>query len=89
MAREILSEGGHELGGAAVAVINNLKLERVFQVAYVGGIFDAAGELVLSGMREEIERVAPRAFLAPPKFSPAVAAARMARERLNNMALAV
>jgi len=89
VAREILSEGGHELGLAAVAVINNLKLERVFQVAYVGGIFDAAGELVLSGLREEIERVAPRAFLAPPKFSPAVAAARMARERLNNMALAV
>jgi len=90
VARDILSEGGQELGAAAVAVISNLKLERErFQVAYVGGVFDAAGELVLSSMREEVALVAPKAFLAPPRFSPAVAAARMARERLNNMALAV
>jgi N-acetylglucosamine kinase-like BadF-type ATPase len=90
VAREILCEGGHELGLAAAAVINNLKLEREqFQVAYVGGVFDAAGELVLAAMRDEIVRVAPKAFLAPPRFSPAVAAARMARERLNHMALAV
>jgi N-acetylglucosamine kinase-like BadF-type ATPase len=90
VARDILSEGGQELGAAAVAVISNLKLERErFQVAYVGGVFDAAGELVLSSMREEVGRVAPKAFLAPPRFSPAVAAARMAREHLNNMALAV
>ena len=85
-----MSEGGHELGAAAVAVICNLKLERErFQVAYVGGVFEAAGELVLSSMREEVSQVAPKAFLAPPRFSPAVAAARMAREHLNNMALAV
>ena len=90
IAREILSEGGRELGRAAVAVICNLKLERErIQVAYVGGVFQAAGDLVLSSLREEVERVAPKAFLAPPRFSPAVAAARMARERLNNMALAV
>jgi N-acetylglucosamine kinase-like BadF-type ATPase len=90
VAREILAEGGRELGTAAAAVINNLKLERErFQVAYVGGVFAAAGELVLSSLREEVERVAPNAFLAPPAFSPAVAAARMAREHLNNMALAV
>jgi N-acetylglucosamine kinase-like BadF-type ATPase len=90
VAREILCEGGQELGRAAAAVIRNLKLEREsFQVAYVGGVFDAAGELVLSSMREEVERVAPKAYLAPPRFSPAVAAARMAREHLNHMALAV
>jgi N-acetylglucosamine kinase-like BadF-type ATPase len=90
VARDILAEGGQELGAAAVAVICNLKLERErIQVAYVGGVFDAAGELVLSSMREEVARVAPKAFLAPPRFSPAVAAARMAREHLNNMALAV
>jgi hypothetical protein len=67
-----------------------LKLDReTFQVAYVGGVFDAAGELVLSSMREEVKRVAPKAYLQPPRFSPAVAAARMAREHLNHMALAV
>jgi N-acetylglucosamine kinase-like BadF-type ATPase len=90
VAREILCEGGRELGIAATAVIRNLKLERdEFQVAYVGGVFDGAGELVLSSMREEISRIAPKAHLAPPRFSPAVAAARMAWEHLNHMALAV
>ena len=90
MAREILCEGGKELGSAAAAVIRNLKLEReAFEVGYVGGVFDAAGELVLSSMREEISSVAPNAHVAPPRFSPAVAAARMAWEHLNHMALAV
>jgi N-acetylglucosamine kinase-like BadF-type ATPase len=90
IAREILAEGGRELGSAAAAVIRNLKLDReTFQVAYVGGVFDAAGEMVLWSMREEVKRVAPNAYLAPPRFPPAVAAARMAREHLNHMALAV
>ncbi len=90
IAREILAEGGRELGLAAAAVIRNLKLEReTFQVGYVGGVFNAAQELVLASVREEVKRVAPNAYLAPPRFSPAVAAARMAREHLNHMALAV
>ncbi|MGH9932890.1 MAG: BadF/BadG/BcrA/BcrD ATPase family protein [Pyrinomonadaceae bacterium] len=90
VAREILCEGGRELGSVAAAVIRNLKLEReAFPVAYVGGVFDAAGELVLSPLRAEVIRVAPKAHLAPPRFSPAVAAARMAWEHLNHMALAV
>jgi N-acetylglucosamine kinase-like BadF-type ATPase len=90
VSREILCEGGRELGYAAAAVIRNLKLEReIFPVAYVGGVFDAAGELVLASMREEIGSIAPQARLVPPRFSPAVAAARMAWEHLNHMALAV
>ncbi|MDQ2936458.1 MAG: hypothetical protein M3R67_03015 [Acidobacteriota bacterium] len=90
IAREIIAEAGRELGRSAAAVIRNLKLEReAFQVAYVGGVFEAAGELVLSPMREEIRTIAPKAYLAPPRFSPAVAAARMAREHLNHVALAV
>lgn len=90
VAREILCEGGRELGIAAAAVIRNLKLERdEFQIGYVGGVFDAAGELVLKSMREEIGDVASEAQLGPPRFSPAVAAARMAWEHLNHMALAV
>jgi N-acetylglucosamine kinase-like BadF-type ATPase len=90
VAREILCEGGRELGIAAAAVIRNLKLEReAFEVGYVGGVFDAAGELVLLSMREEISRIASKAHIAPPRYSPAVAAARMAWEHLNHMALAV
>ncbi len=90
VAREIVSNAGKELGIAAVAVIRNLKLQaETFQIGYVGGIFNGAGEMVLDGIREEVTRVAPKAYLAPPRFPPAVAAARMARHHVNHVALAV
>ncbi len=86
----IITEAGRELGLAAAAVIRNLKLDRQrFQVAYVGRIFSAAGELVLGPMREEINELAPKAYLAPPRYSPALAAARLARHHVNQVALAV
>ena len=89
IAREIVAEAGIELGIAVAAVIRNLKMERQrFQVAYVGGVF-AAGELVLGPLREEVHRIAPSAYMAPPRFAPAIAAARMAREHLNHVAVAV
>lgn len=90
VATEIMAEAGKELGTAAAAVIRNLKLQaETFQVGYVGGVFNAAGELILAGIREEVMKVAPHAYLAPPRFSPAVAAARMARQHVNHVALAV
>jgi N-acetylglucosamine kinase-like BadF-type ATPase len=90
VAREILVEAGKELGLAATTVIRNLKLEReAFSVGYVGGVFESSRELVLSHLREAILKVAPRAKLTPPKFPPAVAAARMARAHLTDLALAV
>jgi N-acetylglucosamine kinase-like BadF-type ATPase len=90
VAQQIIFEGGTELGVAAVAVIRNLQMEgEHFQIAYVGGVFRAAGEMILRPLRAEVERVAPRAYFEPPHFVPAVAAARMARERINNLALAV
>jgi N-acetylglucosamine kinase-like BadF-type ATPase len=89
VAREIMAEAGAELGIAASAVIRNLKMEgERFQVAYVGGVF-AAGELVLESLRNAVRHIAPAAYLAPPRFSPAIAAARMAREHINHVALAV
>lgn len=90
VALQIVVDGGTELGRAAVAVIRHLQMERDrFQIAYVGGVFRAAGELMLEPLRTEVRRVAPRAFFEPPHFAPAVAAARMARERVNQIALAV
>jgi N-acetylglucosamine kinase-like BadF-type ATPase len=90
VAREILAEGARELGLMIGAVVRNLKLEEErFQVGYVGGVFNSAGELILAPLREQLKQIAPKAFLAPPRFSPAVAAARMARERANHVALAV
>ncbi len=90
VALQIVADGGTELGHAAVAVIRNLQMERDrFQIAYVGGVFRAAGDLMLDTLRAEVRKVAPRAFFEPPHFAPAVAAARMARERINHIALAV
>ena len=90
IAEQIILQGGKELGRAAVAVIKTLQMEREkFQIAYVGGVFRAAGEMILKPLRLEVEKVAPRAYFQPPHFSPAVAAARMARERVNHIALAV
>jgi len=90
VAAQIILEGGTELGLAAVAVIRNLQMEKErFQIAYVGGVFRAAGEMILKPLRVEVAKAAPRAYFEPPHFSPAVAAARMARERINHVALAV
>jgi N-acetylglucosamine kinase-like BadF-type ATPase len=89
VAREIMTEAGSELGLVVAAVIRNLKLEpERFQVAYVGGVFAAGGDLLLGPMSERIHQIAPLAFVAPPRMSPPLAAARMARERSNLVALA-
>ena len=90
VSEQIILEGGIELGVAAVAVIRNLQMERErFQIAFVGGVFRASGEMITKPLKAEVAKVAPRAYFEPPHFSPAVAAARMARERVNNIALAV
>ena len=90
MALQIVADGGTELGLAAVAVIRQLQMEHDrFQIAYVGGVFRAAGDLMLNTLRAEVKKAAPRAYFEPPHFAPAVAAARMARERINHIALAV
>ena len=90
VALAIVVDGGRELGLAAVAVIRHLQMERErFQIAYVGGVFRSAGELILNPLRNEVRKTAPRTFFEPPRFAPAVAAARMARERMNHIALAV
>ena len=89
VARNILAEAGRELGKAAVTVIRRLKMEpERFQVAFVGGVF-AAGELVIAPLREDLTRVAKKAFIAPPHFSPTVAAGRLAQEHLHELPVAV
>lgn len=89
VALEILREAGTELGRAAVAVVRKLKMENDrFQVAFVGGVFNA-GELIISPLRNQITRVARKAFMGQPTFSPTVAAARMAQEHLHRLPVAV
>jgi N-acetylglucosamine kinase-like BadF-type ATPase len=89
VARNILTEAGKELGKAAATVVRKLKMEpERFQVAFVGGVF-AAGEFVIAPLREEIARVAQKAFIAAPSFSPTVAAGRLAQEHLHGLPVAV
>lgn len=90
VAQDILRRAGQQLGIAATAVIRRLYMENEeFRVAYVGGVF-GAGDLVLSPMQLEIRRVAKKAYLAQPLYSPAIAAGRMAVGLLRGgLALAV
>jgi N-acetylglucosamine kinase-like BadF-type ATPase len=89
VARSILADAGRELGKAALTVIRRLKMEpERFQVAFVGGVF-GAGELVIAPLREDLTRVAKKAFIAPPHYSPTVAAGRLAQEHLQGLPVAV
>lgn len=83
IAVEILREAGRELGLAAEAVIEKLKLKRQkFPVGCVGSIFKA-GELISESLIETIHKSAPKAFLAEPKLIPAHAAALLASENFT------
>ena len=79
VARGILKDAAKELAVAVIAVIEQLRMERdEFQVAYVGGVFEAGG-LILDPLREEIQAFAPRAEFAPPIDPPVIGAAKMAK----------
>jgi N-acetylglucosamine kinase-like BadF-type ATPase len=78
VAAEILKDAAVELARAATAVIEQLRMEKEsFLVAYVGGVFEA-GELILASLRDEIQKVAPKAEIAPPIDPPVIGAVKMA-----------
>ncbi len=79
VAMKILKDAADELARAAIAVIEQLRMENdTFRVAYVGGVFEA-GELILAPLREEIHRWAPNAEIAPPIDPPVIGAVMMAK----------
>jgi N-acetylglucosamine kinase-like BadF-type ATPase len=79
VAIRILHDAAIELARAAVAVIEQLRMEvESFRVAYVGGVFEA-GELIIEPLRAEITRTAPLAIVSAPLESPVIGATRMAR----------
>lgn len=83
VAIEIMQEAGNELGLAAVAVIERLKLQnRKFPIGHVGSVFNT-GELLTKPLLETIHKSAPKAYLTEPKLIPAYAAAKMAFEIYN------
>ncbi|HZS05161.1 MAG TPA: BadF/BadG/BcrA/BcrD ATPase family protein [Blastocatellia bacterium] len=77
-AREILSDAAKELARAAVAVIEQLRLQSDnFRVACVGGVFES-GEWVTAPLREAVAELAPLAVVTPPLYLPVIGAVRMA-----------
>ncbi|HMQ04262.1 MAG TPA: BadF/BadG/BcrA/BcrD ATPase family protein [Pyrinomonadaceae bacterium] len=84
VAMDILTEAGSELGLAACAVIEKLKLSRGrVPIGCVGSVFKA-GELLTRPMLDTIRTVAPKAYLTEPEMDPAHAAALMAKLRMAN-----
>lgn len=84
VAVEILEDAGFELGLAACAVIDKLKLEdRKVPIGCVGSVF-LAGELLTGPMLKKVRECAPKAFLTKPAVPPAHAAALMAYQNLSN-----
>ena len=80
----IIKEAGFELGVAACAVIERLKLQRrKVPIGCVGSIFNA-GDMLTKPMLEMVHSVAPKAFLTKPQYAPSHAAALMA---VNNIRL--
>ena len=83
VAVEILQDAGHELGIAAVAVIQKLGLaKKKIPIGCVGSVFKA-GELLTGPMTEIISKVASKAYLIEPLMLPAHAAALMAMKNGN------
>jgi N-acetylglucosamine kinase-like BadF-type ATPase len=80
----ILNDASEELARAAIAVIEQLRMENdKFPVAYVGGVFEAH-ELILAPLREEIRNIAPLAEITPPIDPPVIGAVRMAIDSITN-----
>jgi N-acetylglucosamine kinase-like BadF-type ATPase len=78
VAMEVIAEAGRELGLAAVAVIEKLKLKnRKFPIGKVGSIFKA-GDLIAKPLLEKVHETAPKAFISETQKTPALAAAIMA-----------
>jgi N-acetylglucosamine kinase-like BadF-type ATPase len=78
VAMEVIAEAGRELGLAATAVIEKLKLKnRKFPIGKVGSIFKA-GDLIAKPLLEKVHEFASKAFISETQKSPAFAAAIMA-----------
>ena len=78
VAIEVLNEAGRELGIAATAVIQKLKMQkRKFPIGKVGSVFKS-GCLITKPLLEKVNEIAPKAFMSETQKSPAFAAALMA-----------
>lgn len=78
VAIEVLNEAGRELGIAALAVIQKLKMQKhKFPIGKVGGVFHS-GELITKPLLDKVQEIAPKAFMSETTKTPAFAAALIA-----------
>jgi N-acetylglucosamine kinase-like BadF-type ATPase len=78
VAIELLAEAGRELGIAAIAVVEKLKLQRrKFPIGKVGSVFKAE-DLITKPLIDKVHEIAPKAFMSETNKTPAYAAALMA-----------
>lgn len=83
VAREVLAEAGRELGIAAVAVIEKLKMQKhTFPIGKVGSVFNS-GNLITDSLMEKVLEIAPNAYMSEAQSSPAYAAAIMALQSVS------
>ena len=84
IAINILRDAGFELGLAACAVIDKLKLKDAkVPIGCVGSIFNA-GDLLTGPMIQKVRTCATKAFLTEPSMAPSHAAALMALQTNGN-----
>jgi N-acetylglucosamine kinase-like BadF-type ATPase len=84
VAVELLAEAGRELGIAANAVINKLKMQRCrFPIGKVGSVFKSEN-LIIRPLLEKVREIAPKAFISEMTRIPAYAAALMAFDNAKN-----
>ncbi len=84
VALEVLFEAGRELGVAAIAVIQKLKLKNhKIPIGKVGSVFKS-GDLIAKPLLDKVHEIAANAFMRDTDKTPAFAAALMAFENNKN-----
>ena len=86
VAQQILARAAKSLASLAKAVIDSLGLNgQSFILAKSGGVFGHSAHLD-AALDRELSRIAPTARIAPPRISPARAAAELARKSISDSA---
>jgi len=87
VAQEILAVAAKSLASLAEAIVDSLGLMgQPFTLTKSGGVFGHSDHLDAS-LDRELSRIAPNAHIAPPRISPARAAAELARKSIKDLAV--
>ncbi|MBO3800129.1 MAG: hypothetical protein FGF52_03650 [Candidatus Brockarchaeota archaeon] len=79
----ILCDAARELANTLGGVIRKLRMvDDEFPIGLIGGVFKA-GELITNPLKDEIKKLAPRAYLTSPRFPPVAGACLIALEKIG------